>query len=189
MNYELYPLKLCTFSRVTKAKGIEDAVTVVKRVNEKLGYQAFALDIYGAINENEKEWFAALSKEFPEYITYKGVVEPHESVNILKNYFVLLFPTYYPGEGFAGTLIDALSSGLPIIASDWRYNKEIVNEKVGMVYPGRDNNALEAILSDIAKHPMSILKLKKNCVAEAKLYQPKEAIKPLINPILNKNQK
>lgn len=181
------PLRLCTFSRVTKTKGIGDAVTIVKQVNKALGYQALALDIYGAISEDDKEWFETLSKEFPEYISYKGVVNAGESVDVLKNYFALLFPTYYPGEGFAGTLIDALSSGLPIIASDWRYNKEIVSEAVGIIYPTENNGVLETILLDLAKHPASMLKLKVNCLAEAKLYQPKEAIKPLINQLLDKD--
>ena len=37
------PYRLCTFSRVCKEKGIEDAVHAVASVNETLGYTAYTL--------------------------------------------------------------------------------------------------------------------------------------------------
>lgn len=48
---------------------------------------------------------------------------------MLRNYFALLFPTYFHGEGFAGCIIDAFFAGIPIIATDWLYNKDIVKDK------------------------------------------------------------
>ncbi|MFR3494185.1 MAG: glycosyltransferase [Blautia sp.] len=56
----------------------------------------------------------------PQYIRYKGMVPFNQSTEVLKNYDALLFPTYYEGEGFAGTIIDAFAAGLPVIASDWK---------------------------------------------------------------------
>jgi glycosyltransferase involved in cell wall biosynthesis len=58
-----------------------------------------------------------MQKRFPEYVVYGGVVPFNKSVEVLKDYFAVLFPTYYEGEGFAGTIIDAHSAGVPIIAS------------------------------------------------------------------------
>ena len=179
------PLRLCTFSRVSRQKGIGDAIEAVQTINKKLGYIAYSLDIYGAIDEPEKDWFENLKKQFPPYISYKGVASGFNSVDVLKNYFALLFPTYYKGEGFAGTLIDAYSSGLPVIATDWRYNKEFVNERVGIVYPSRDNVALEEILLKVEKKPEILSSLKKNCLSEAKRYTAKEAMKPLLEKIRN----
>lgn len=127
-------MKLCTFSRVMREKGIEDAAKAVTTVNAELGYRAFSLDIFGQIDSRQTEWFEDLKKTFPDYIHYVGLVPFDKSVETLKSYYMLLFPTYYEGEGFAGTLIDAYSAGVPVIASDWRYNPEIVNKNVGYVY-------------------------------------------------------
>ncbi len=179
------PLRLVTFSRITKEKGIGDAVSVVRRVNDKLGRVALTLDIYGNIMEPDQEWFETLKKSLPGYITYKGIAEPPTSVDVLKDYYALLFPTYYPGEGFAGTLLDAFASGIPVIASDWRYNKEIVNKRVGILYPSRDNDALEAILLGLAKSPTRLLGMKKACLEEAKRYEAKEAIKVLMDRLID----
>lgn len=180
------PYKLCTFSRVMKEKGIEDAVNAVMTINSFLGYQAYSLDIYGQIDSSQTEWFEELQKKFPPYIKYGGLVPFDKSVNVLKNYFALLFPTYYNGEGFAGTLIDAYSAGIPVIASDWRYNGELVNESVGYVYPTGDQIAFVDILKTAEKTPDILLSKKKLCLKEAEKYNISQAVQTLIEHIEGK---
>ena len=174
------PYKLCTFSRVSKEKGIEDAVKAVRSVNDSLGFKAFTLDIYGQVDYEQVEWFNELQSTFPEYIKYKGCVAFDKSVEVLKNYFALLFPTYYEGEGFAGTLIDAFSAGIPVIASDWKYNPEIVNECVGYVYPAKDCAALTAVLKSVLENPNVILEKKAACLVESRKYDIKAAVRELL---------
>ena len=176
------PYKLCTFSRVMKEKGIEDAVNAVKSVNEKLGRVVYALDIYGQIDPAQTEWFEDLQRQFPEYVRYGGMVPFDRSVQVLKDYFALLFPTYYDGEGFAGTLLDAMSAGLPVIASDWRYNAEIVKDGVtGYLYPTRDQSALEEKLIYVRQNLDAWKDLRFRCLEEAEGYAPKQVIKILID--------
>lgn len=177
------PYKLCTFSRVMKEKGIETAVNTIKKVNDELGYTAYSLDIYGQVDGAQTEWFESLQKEFPSYIRYGGLVSFDKSVDVLKDYFALLFPTYYEGEGFAGTLIDAYSAGVPVIASDWKYNAELVNENVGFVYPTGDQPAFVDILKEMAVNPTLLLCKKRLCLIEADKYKIDKAVRILIEQI------
>lgn len=177
------PYKLCTFSRVMKEKGIEDAVNAVVAANTVLGVQAFSLDIYGQVDGMQTEWFDSLQKKFPPYIQYGGLVPFDKSVDVLKDYFALMFPTYYNGEGFAGTLLDAYSAGVPVIASDWKYNAEIVNENVGFVYPTGDTNALIDILKAISENPVQILEKKTACLKEAEKYRIDKAVQILVEQL------
>lgn len=177
------PYQLCTFSRVMREKGIEDAVNAVIAVNVRLGYQAFSLDIYGQIDAEQTDWFCDLQKSFPEYVRYRGLVPFEKSVEVLKEYFALLFPTYYDGEGFAGTLIDAYSAGVPVIASDWKYNTELVNEAVGCLHPTGNQSALVEILMEAVREPAMMLSKKKLCLKEAEKYKLDTAIQPLIQRI------
>ena len=126
IHLEGEPYRLCTFSRVMKEKGIGDAVEALKVINEKFGRTVFTLDIYGQVDAAQIQWFEDLKASFPEYVQYKGSVPPEQSVDVLKDYYALLFPTYYEGEGFAGTLLDAMAAGIPAIVSDWKFNSEIV---------------------------------------------------------------
>lgn len=177
------PYRLCTFSRVMKEKGIEDAVNAVIDVNEKLGYKAYSLDIYGQVDPAQMLWFDGLKAKFPDYVNYGGTVAYDKSVDVLKQYFALLFPTYYSGEGFAGTLIDAFSAGVPVIASDWKYNAEIVNEDVGCLFAAGKTNELKKILLDIANDPNQILIKKKLCLKEAQKFCPDRAAIVLIGQL------
>ena len=177
------PYHLCTFSRVMKEKGIEDAVNAVKTVNEHLGRTVYTLDIYGQVDSAQTEWFNELKSTFPSYIKYGELVPFDKSVEVLKNYFALLFPTYYEGEGFAGTLLDAMAAGVPVIASDWKYNSEIVNEKAGYVYPAHDNHALVDTLLCVGKNPNLLLSKKSGCLKEAEKYRAENVIKRLTSKL------
>ena len=179
------PYKLCTFSRVMKEKGIEDAVEAVKAVNRRYNDTIFSLDIYGQVDDNQTEWFNKLQKDFPEYIRYCGMVAFDKSTDVLKNYIALLFPTYYAGEGFAGTLIDAMAAGIPVVASDWKYNSEIIKDgEVGAIYPTNDveklKNIIEAIYLDIEKWNLTKVK----CLEEAEKYRPKTVCKIICDKII-----
>lgn len=171
------PYKLCTFSRVMKEKGIEDAIKAVTEINEKSGKIKFELDIYGKIDSDYEEAFSNLQKSFPSYIKYCGMVEPEKSVSVIKDYFALLFPTYYSGEGMPGTVIDAYSSGVPVIATNWRYNPEIITHEVcGLLYDYNSKDLLIDILSDVYKNPDLINNMKKNCIKEAQKYTKKNVM-------------
>ncbi|MBE6570782.1 MAG: glycosyltransferase [Ruminococcaceae bacterium] len=178
------PFHLCTFSRVMKEKGIEDAINAVKAVNEKRGQAVYTLDIYGQIDSNQTEWFEKLKSEFPDYISYKGCVDPTKSVEVLKEYFALLFPTYYQGEGFAGTVIDAFSAGVPVVASDWKYNAEIVSDgKNGFIFETHNVQKLADILQKAIENPDIFNSLKTNCLYCAHRYEPEKALEALFDNI------
>lgn len=174
------PYKLCTFSRVMKEKGIEDAVDAVIAVNNQLGRVAYSLDIYGQVDTNQVKWFKDLQARFPEYIKYKGTVDFYKTTSVLKNYYLLLFPTYYEGEGFAGTLIDAMAAGVPVIASDWRYNREIVkHESSGFIIQKNLTSELLKCINNIDV----IYNIKMTTLKEAEKYIPLHAMGKLLKNI------
>ena len=177
------PIKICTFSRVMKEKGIEDAIEVVKNINEKqIG--SCILHIYGQVDENYKEKFDNIVKELPEYIKYKGMIEYETSVQTIKDYDLLMFPTYYEGEGFAGTLIDSMSSGVPAIVTDWKYNNEIIkNGYNGYLYEVHDNMKLQNIIENLIENKELILQMQENCIKEAEKYKEEVVIQVLLDEI------
>ena len=176
------PYKLCTFSRVMKEKGIEDAVEAVKRINEAAGETLVTLDIYGQVDQQQTQWFEQLRSQFPAYVRYGGLVPFDKSVEVLKDYFALLFPTYYEGEGFAGTLLDALASGTPVIASDWRYNPELVKQgRTGVLFPAGDVDALVGRLREALDDVSGWNAMRPLCLQEAHSYQPEEVLRVLLS--------
>ena len=176
------PYKLCTFSRVMKEKGIEDAVEAVKYINSAKKETVFALDIFGQVDPNQTEWFDQLKKTFPDYVKYCGVVPSDRSTELLKDYFFLLFPTYYYGEGFAGTVIDAFSAGVPVIASKWKYNEEIVHDGFnGLVFEAKSRKRLIEKLEILLANPALRDEMHERCLEDAKQYQPEIVLQTLFD--------
>ena len=174
------PYKLCTFSRVMKEKGIEDAVNAIKEVNESTGRVVYTLDIYGQVETEQTEWFCNLEAAFPQYIHYKGTVDYSRSVDTLKNYFALLFPTKFYTEGIPGTILDAYAAGIPVICSRWESFADIVDEHVtGIGYSIKNEKQLSVLLKNIAADPNSFQELKKACLKKAKAYEPDAVITSL----------
>lgn len=67
-------------------------------------------------------------------IFYGWMVPYNKSIEVIKQYFMLLFPINHFGEGFLGTFIGTYSADLPIIASDWNYNAELIQEGITGMY-------------------------------------------------------
>lgn len=178
------PLKLCTFSRVMKEKGIGDAVEAVRNVNAELGYQAYTLDIYGQVDPAQTEWFEALKSSFPEGVRYCGCVDADKSVQALQGYFALLFPTHFYTEGIPGTIIDAYAAGVPVISAKWESYSDVVEEGItGFGYEFDEESQLEDILVNAAAEPDMILKKKSACLREAEKYKIERATKVLLDQI------
>ncbi len=182
------PLKLCTFSRVCEQKGIGDAVKAVKEINEKLGRTVYSLDIYGLIDKGQEEWFKALEESFPEYVCYRGGVPFDESVETLKNYFALLFPTKFYTEGIPGTIIDAYAAGIPVISSKWESFSDIIDDgTTGIGYEFGNEEGLYAVLEEIAKNPDKLNELKEKSLEKAQEFIPETVVKEFLTKAEIKN--
>ena len=179
------PYPLCTFSRVNRKKGIEDAVKTIKDINEQLQREVFSLDIYGSVSSEEQEWFENLKKTFTPNIHYKGCTNSEQSVSVLSKYFALLFPTQYYTEGIPGTILDAYAAGLPVISAQWQSFSDIIdNEETGIGYKFDEPNQLKDILLDIVKKPKKLTPMRYLCIQKAQSYQPKEVINILIKQLI-----
>ena len=178
------PYRLCTFSRVMREKGIEDAVNAVNELNQEKGRTVYTLDIYGPVDPSQTEWFESLRAELPQGVDYRGEVRFDKSVEVLQNYFALLFPTRFYTEGVPGTIIDGYAAALPVISSRWECFGDMVADGVtGVGYDFGNVTELKKILEEIANDPDKIEGMRQSCVERAKNYMPENALETLINEL------
>lgn len=138
------PSKFVFYSRVTRDKGIVEAIEAVKiMINE--GIQV-SLDIFGPIDSDILSIIDEECKNIPQ-INYGGVLHSGEILSTLAAFDCMLFPTEYEGEGFPGAVLESLMAGVPVIATDWKYNSEIVRDgETGILCGKRSTeNLLKAI--------------------------------------------
>ncbi len=186
-SFEHPPYPLCTFSRVSREKGIMDAVQAVKRVNRELGKTAFTLTIYGQVDESYRQEFDALKKDFGHTVCYGGEIPYEQGSLVVGQYFALLFPTRCPTEGIPGTILDAYAGGTPVLGAEWENAREIIEEnKTGWLYPLGNIPALESCLYELYQNPQTALAMRENCLAKAESYQADKVLSALFRRLSRK---
>ena len=178
------PLRLCTFSRIDRLKGIDVAIEVVKEFNNQYGENIAALDIIGPVDEEySNEFYALLQATECKGIRYCGKVDSSEAVNVLKKYDALLFPSKWFTEGFPGTFIDALASGLPILASNKINFGDIIEDGYNGYLISEETEIEDYVhhLRDWSHNREDLLRMKKNALIEAQKYTTEHVLEQIWN--------
>ena len=103
-------------------------------------------------------------------------------LEVLKDYFALLFPTRFYTEGIPGTILDAYAAGLPIISAKWLNFNDILDDTVCLSYDFEDTDKLKEILLDEnLKDKLNALKV--NCLTKAQDYTPKKIVSEFLERI------
>ena len=137
-------LRFVFLSRIMSDKGCDYLLEAIQILNRKGLQDKFVVDFYGKIDASYQKTFMQKLNDL-DNANYNGLLDlrTNEGYDTLATYHAMLFPTYWKGEGFAGVFIDAFIAGLPVLASDWAYNAEILSgEQLGLVFPTHDVTAL-----------------------------------------------
>lgn len=178
------PLRLVFLSRLIPEKGVSLAVDAVRAINAGAESRRVDLDIYGPLRDADRSWFDGLSLREEEGLRYRGPVAAAEVIETLAAYDALLFPTWYSGEGFPGVVVEAYAAGIPVLASDWQDNAEVVaNGRTGRVLKCRDGAALQRAVEELLEDPAELRRLKAGARAEAARYHVDQVIPGLLRDL------
>jgi glycosyltransferase involved in cell wall biosynthesis len=110
-------------------------------------------------------------------VRYEGVA-PHEEIHkILGNYDVLVFPSHFIGEGHPGVIVEAMSCGLPIIATKWRSIPELVKDgENGMLIEPQNSEALRSAMKQFILNRQLLRNMGCRSLEEAEKYAGKKII-------------
>lgn len=134
-----YSKRFVFISQVKKEKGIDILLETFKELDD-----SFHLDIYGPLMGYTIEQLKTRNT------SYLRQLKPEEVTLKLKEYDILLLPTYWEGEGYPGIIIEALSVGVPTIATLWGGIPEIVEHNYnGILIPPNNNKALVKAIKSI----------------------------------------
>lgn len=180
------PLAMCTYARVIKEKGISDAIDAVADVNRRMGRMACVLDIYGDPIGDYATEFNEKLKEAGECVRCNPLLGDSNAIQELSKHYLLLFPTYYKGEGFPIALIESMKAGLPVVATDWHFNSEIINNgRTGIIYKRDGDKSLGDILFELINNKELVSDMKRECIKESLKYDPDSILSDLYQRLEN----
>ena len=171
-------LRFVFLSRIMAEKGCNEIIAAAKLLNEWGMENRYVVDFYGKVADDYKTTFEEGIAGLPN-VKYQGFLDMRqkEGYDRLATYDMLLFPTYWKGEGFAGIFIDAFVAGLPMIITDWAHNSQFVKEgETGLFIPVHDAKALAQKMKECIEGQYDILKMKQYCQIEAKKYDVRRIV-------------
>ncbi len=142
MDAETRCRRFVFLSHVKPAKGIGELVEAAERFDGEV-----SVDVYGPLLDG----LTASSFEGLRRVRYRGVVPAGTAVSVLADYHALLLPTYWVGEGYPGTVLEAYAAGLPVIATRWKAIPEVVDDTSGILVEPRDADALFEAMQKLVK--------------------------------------
>jgi glycosyltransferase involved in cell wall biosynthesis len=177
VNNDRKNLRMIFLSRVMWKKGID----IVGHIAETIDKEKYPLsiDIYGPLEETSKNDILNMISKYA-CLTYRGLASPDEVHKTMSEYDVLLFPTHWDGECFAGVILDAFIAGIPIIASDWKYNAEFVTDDVGFLFDLRKEQKIIDIALNLHRDSNILKNMKINAYKKRDEYSIDKAKEILI---------
>lgn len=184
-------IKFVFLSRITPSKGISEIFAAVELLLQRRNLPAFTVDFYGPVEASFEDRFFNQIDVHGNCCTYKGYLDlvgaPEQSYQRLSNYDCMLFPTYWKGEGFPGVVVDAFIAGLPIIASDWNMNSEIIEEgETGYLIAPKSSIQLAEAMERVILDTPQLLRMKINCVEKATNYDCEKVLGSYLIPLLKR---
>lgn len=169
-NNENAIVRFLFLSRINPHKGCDYILSVTEKLNQRYS-GLFEVDFYGEVASDYSTFTERIDRL--ENVNYNGFIDLRDCKNYdkISSYDAMLFPTYWHGEGFPGVLIDAFIAGIPVIASDWHLNSDIIsNGENGFLINAQDEDALYDIMEKCIQNPCILRKMSIACQEQAKNY-------------------
>ncbi len=151
-----YQKKFVFVSRIVEDKGVDFILDIFKQLGNE-----YTIDFYGPIEDKKYTLDCFLRNN----IRYCGCIEPDNVRRILSNYNILLLPTFWNTEGYPGIIIEAMSIGMPTIATNWNGIPELIeNNENGILIEIKNITALYEAVTKVTQETylkMSAKALKK----------------------------
>lgn len=122
---------------VQKTKGCFEIVEVAKKIP----------DLHFTLVGPVETEFGQL--KLPENVSTVGKKKHDEVKKYMENADVFILPSYT--EGFSNALLEAMYSGLPVIASDVGANRDMIENKGGIITPAKNVEMIAEALDSIRK--------------------------------------
>lgn len=164
--------KVVFMARVIKEKGVFLLLDFFKSYldDKSVFNKNVILDFYGPISDTDAKRFQEEISQLGLGVRYRGILDPSEIYHILPDYDLLVLPTYYEGEGFPGTILDAYLCGLPVIATRWKQIPEFVEDSKTGFLISYDVEQLSSKIQHLVNDADLLYIMKENAYLKSKEY-------------------
>lgn len=172
---------IIAIGRLTKAKDFPNLFEALKVLKRRMKEENIDIPQVKIVGTGElKEELKTLSRKMKinDMVKFLGVRQ--DIPKLLRDSDIYVMSSEW--EGLSISLIEALASGIPIVATDAGSNNEIIENNIsGLIVPIKDPDSLaNGLYKLIVDHELRI-KLSKNAIEKSKLFSIKDCAEKHIN--------
>ncbi len=140
-------IKLIYVGVLIKEKGAGFAISAISKLKEK--YKDIKLTIVG--DGQDKLYFESLVNELElgNYVDFKGRVDYSQIPNLLNQNNIFIHPSVRD-EGFPMVMLEAVTAGLPIMATDKGGTRNVVKSGINGILLSPDDNLVQQIVDGVS---------------------------------------
>ncbi len=145
--------------RIDREKGVFDLIECAKSICNQRSDVSFIIAGYGRDINKMKQKIKKIRLE--EKFKFLGQIKKNQMIKLYQNSSLFILPSYH--EGLPTVLLEAMSCGLPIIATDVRGNRELISDgENGLLIPPNDPKKMAETIINLLEDEKLIERLGKN---------------------------
>ncbi|MCL4408168.1 MAG: glycosyltransferase family 4 protein [Thermotogae bacterium] len=133
-------IRIVYLSNLMREKGILDLMKAVNTLKDK--GKNVHLDVAGAIEPEIKTDVERYFKEFPNEITYHGIISGSPKKSLLLDNYIFCLPTYYHNEGQPISILEAMACGCAIVTTDHGGIKDIAKKEFSVFVEKQNSDSI-----------------------------------------------
>lgn len=167
-------LRLVFMARICKEKGTNLIFDLASKIqNLRL---PITISFFGKLNPDYEDEFTANINKYRGICQFGGLIQPDKVYETLNRNDLLILPTFYEGEGFPGSILDAYKAGLPVIVSNWKDLPEFVEDGVtGFLFDLNHPQEFTEKIIYLNENRDKLKIMKSNALAKSKEYDSESA--------------
>ncbi|WP_303753876.1 glycosyltransferase [Enterococcus sp. S86.2] len=149
--------------RLEPKYGVRYLIEAMKIIVHDFGYHNVFLEIYG--EGSEKNELIKLSKkmDLDRHVFFKGVVENSAIPKILSGFDLFAVSSILDSESFGVSVVEAMATALPIVATDVSGFVEVINNSVnGIIVPKKQPTFMAEAIKELIDNKTRAIRLGKN---------------------------
>lgn len=174
VHHEEGKLRIVFMARILRKKGIDSIFVMGDHIIRNRLEDKISVDFYGPLYD--REFFEENIVNY-RFMRYHGPLEQEKIYATLEKYDVMVFPTHFFTEGLPGSIIDAYISGIPVVATKWKYATEfVIDGQSGFILPFEDDGTIlyEKILY-LFQNPEILSKMKEGVKKQKYIFSSENA--------------
>jgi glycosyltransferase involved in cell wall biosynthesis len=151
---------------LSRLKGVDILIQAITKLKSELPNIKLHL-----VGHGNARYFAALARKegIEKYVVFHGLAEQSMLPSYYKSADICVFPSRH--EGFGIVILEAMASGIPVIASDIPSFREIIsNGSDGRLFKPEDADALSKEVIALYQNPHLRKELSRNAFEKATMY-------------------